>query len=347
MNEKISVVIPVYNAQAYLRQAVDSVRCQTWKNIEIILVNDGSTDGSGGICDEYAARDPRIKVLHRKNKGLTAAWKRGVREASGVYVGFVDSDDWVEPEMFERMYVRAVEEGADIVCCGIRHVFEGDVHKPWDDEMGTPGENYTNRQMEKELYPVLINDGSFMGRTLQPNRVSKLVRRELVRAYMNLCDDGVSVGEDFQFSLSIFPEAAKISVIKGYCPYYYRVNVKSMTGGYDREYLGKIKYMKSQLERISDEKGVYDFKPQILNDFLCLCVLHIKGEIVRNKKAGYRDNRRNMDRICKDPEVERALFFHTMNRLSYAERLFLFWMRHRYYLAIYLAVRIYFRKDGV
>lgn len=346
MNELISVVIPVYNAQEYLRQAVDSVRAQTWKNLEIILVDDGSTDESGKICDEYAGRDRRVKVLHRKNKGLTAAWKRGVRAASGAYVGFVDSDDWIEPEMYERMYVRAVEEEADIVCCGIRHVFEEELHKPWDDEMKLAEENYTGRRLE-ELYPVLINDGSFMGRRLQPNRVSKLVKRELVRSYMNLCDDGVSVGEDFQFSLSIFPEASKISVIRGYCPYFYRVNTQSMTGGYDREYLGKIKYMKDQLARISDEKGVCDFKPQIVNDFLCLCVLHIKGEIVRNKKAGYLDNRRNLDRICRDPEVRKALLTHTMDKLTPAERVFLHWMRRRRYLALYLAVRIYFRKDGV
>ena len=345
MQELITVIIPVYNAGAYLEQAVESVRVQTHRELEILLVDDGSNDGSGACCDSFAEKDERIRVIHKTNAGLTAAWKSGVQEAKGSYVGFVDSDDWIEADMYEQLLAEAKRSDADIVCCGIHHVFEGHTHKPWDDEMGFPQDTYTREEMEKQLYPVFINDGSVMGRGLQPNRVSKLVRTELVRQNMHLCDDGVTVGEDFQFSLSIFTEAGKISILHHYLPYYYRVNQKSMTGGYDKAYLEKIKYMKRQLERISEQKAVYDFSQQITNDFLCLVVLHIKGEIVRNPQAGYLANRRNMKRICNDTQVLRALALCRMPGLSAAEKLFLLFMKKHWYLALYLAVRIYFRDS--
>lgn len=347
MQTLVSVIIPVYNSIAYLAQTLDSVCAQTCSNLEILLIDDGSTDGSGAVCDSYAKRDSRIRVVHQHNAGLTAAWKRGVSLAEGEYVGFVDSDDWIEPEMYETLYQSARKEEADIVCCGIHHVFENGLHKPWDDVMKLPREVYTKEQIRLELFPVLINDGSFMGRSMQPNRVSKLVRRRLILENMHLCDDSVSVGEDSQFSFSIFPEADKLVVLPDYLPYYYKVNRQSMTGGYDRDYLDKIKQMKKQMETIGRQKGVFDFSTQITNDFICLCVLHIKGEIVRNKKAGYMQNRSNMRRICMDETVREALRQYKMPNLTWAERLFLFWMKYHWYAALYAAVRIYFRNDGL
>lgn len=345
MQAKITVIMPVYNTISYIREAIDSVRQQTYQNLEILLVDDGSTDGSSEVCDAYAKEDARIRVLHQKNRGLTAAWKRGVEEAGGEYVGFVDSDDWIAEDMYETMYEAADLEAADIVCCGIHHVFEGNTHKPWDDVMKLPRSVYTAQQLQKELFPILINDGSFMGRGLQPNRVSKLVRRSLILARMHLCGDSVTVGEDYQFSFSIFPEAKKVVILKDYIPYYYRVNQSSMTGGYDRTYLDKIKIMRRQMEAISDQMGVYDFSGQIRNDFLCLCVLHVKGEIVRNKKAGYAENKENMKRICQDEAVREALTSYNMPRLTMAERCFLFFLKHHWYWAVYAAVRIYFRDS--
>lgn len=345
MQELISVIIPVYNSIAYLAKTLDAVRAQTYPQLEIVLIDDGSEDGSGAVCDSYAGRDNRIRVLHQKNAGLTAAWKRGVELATGEYVGFVDSDDWIEPKMYETLYNSAQKENADIVCCGIHHVFEDGIHKPWDDIMKLPREVYTKEEIHKELFPILINDGSFMGRGMQPNRVSKLVRRRLLLDNMHLCEDAVSVGEDSPFSFCIFLEAERIVVLRDYLPYYYKVNRQSMTGGYDRQYLEKIKLMKRCMETISRKKNLYDFAPQIRNDFLCLCVLHIKGEIVRNKKAGYQENRKNMKRICTDETVREALMHYDMPRLTVAEKLFLFWMRHHWYGAIYMAVRIYFWRD--
>lgn len=120
---KISVIVPVYNVQEYLKKCVDSIRNQTFENMEIILVNDGSTDLSGKLCDEFAKKDARIKVIHKKNGGLSDARNFGIDAAAGDFLFFVDSDDWLDEDMLELLYGIAMEEDADIVECSYRNVF--------------------------------------------------------------------------------------------------------------------------------------------------------------------------------------------------------------------------------
>ncbi|WP_072233384.1 glycosyltransferase family 2 protein [Campylobacter coli] len=113
----VSIIVPIYNVEKYLRQCLDSIITQTLKDIEIILVNDGSTDNCGVICDEYALKDKRIQVVHKTNAGLGAAYNTGLEMASGEYIGFVESDDWIEPNMYKELYTKAKETDVD-VCIG-------------------------------------------------------------------------------------------------------------------------------------------------------------------------------------------------------------------------------------
>ena len=113
----ISVIVPVYNVEPYLRKCLDSIVNQTYRDFEILIIDDGSTDGSGRICDEYAEKDSRIKVFHTENRGLSCARNLGLAEAKGEWIGFVDSDDWIEPDMYEVLIRRAEETGADVVEC--------------------------------------------------------------------------------------------------------------------------------------------------------------------------------------------------------------------------------------
>lgn len=101
--DRISVIVPVYNVERYLRRCVDSILDQTYENLEIILVDDGATDSSGAICDDYAGKDPRIQVIHKRNGGLSSARNAGIDASSGEYLAFVDSDDWIEPEMYSYL----------------------------------------------------------------------------------------------------------------------------------------------------------------------------------------------------------------------------------------------------
>lgn len=115
---KISVIVPVYKVEPYLRKCLDSIVSQTYQNLEIILVDDGSPDNCGAICDEYAAKDKRIRVIQKANGGVASARNTGLDMVTGDYIGWVDSDDWVEPKMFETMLAAAKTHDADIVICG-------------------------------------------------------------------------------------------------------------------------------------------------------------------------------------------------------------------------------------
>ncbi|MBR3242847.1 MAG: glycosyltransferase [Parasporobacterium sp.] len=123
-NEMISVIIPVYNVEKYLNKCIRSVVEQTYKNLEIILVDDGSPDQCGAICDKWAERDERIRVIHKANGGLSDARNAGLDAATGAYVGFVDSDDYIHPEMYRRLYEKIKEYGADLAICGFERVDE-------------------------------------------------------------------------------------------------------------------------------------------------------------------------------------------------------------------------------
>lgn len=118
MSEKISIIIPVYNVKEYLARCIDSVVRQTFKNLEIILVDDGSNDGSEKICDKYAEKDSRIRVFHKKNEGVSIARNFALKRTTGEYIGFIDSDDYIKENMYESMYQTAKEYQADIVQCG-------------------------------------------------------------------------------------------------------------------------------------------------------------------------------------------------------------------------------------
>lgn len=115
--ELISVIVPVYNVESYVAECIESIQNQTYMNLEIILVNDGSTDASGDICDKYAAYDERIQVIHKENAGVSAARNTGIEAANGDYIGFVDSDDYIAPTMYEDMLKLMAEHDLDIIEC--------------------------------------------------------------------------------------------------------------------------------------------------------------------------------------------------------------------------------------
>ena len=143
----ISVIVPIYKVEKYLHKCIDSILAQTYTNLEIILVDDGSPDNCGKICDEYAAKDSRIKVIHQPNGGLSAARNAGLDIATGDYIGFVDSDDYIAPDMYEKLYNALVKNDADMAICDYQR-FGNEL--PYD-EMSLTTEVITGLQaMEKQ-----------------------------------------------------------------------------------------------------------------------------------------------------------------------------------------------------
>lgn len=146
---ELSIIVPVYKVEKYLPKCIDSILAQTFRDFELILIDDGSPDNCGAICDEYAARDSRIKVIHQENAGVSAARNAGLDIATGTFLGFVDSDDWIEPEMYETMIATAKEKQVDVVVCGIRYCSDGGESIRTD---LIDNRAYTGEEMLKALY---------------------------------------------------------------------------------------------------------------------------------------------------------------------------------------------------
>lgn len=222
-NCKISIIIPIYKVEQFLRKCIDSVIKQTYSNLEIILVDDGSPDNCPSICDEYACSDNRIRVIHKKNGGLSEARNCGLDIATGDYIGFVDSDDWVESDMFEVLHRNAIMLKADITICGYYIVKENKIKIPYVLQTDMV---YSQEEALKEL----IHDTKVKNYTW-----NKLYRKEL---FAQIRYPVGAKFEDMATTYKLFAKSEKIVLINEY-KYYYLFrkegisNQKTLDNSYD------------------------------------------------------------------------------------------------------------------
>lgn len=188
---ELSIIVPVYKVEPYLRRCIDSILAQTFRDFELILIDDGSPDNCGTICDEYAEKDSRIKVIHQNNQGVSAARNVGLDIARGTYLGFVDSDDWIEPEMYETMIATAKEKQVDVVVCGIKYHNDNGifVRSGFAEEAA-----FTQKTMLQDLYgkPSCVGCGV----------VNKLFRVSCISGVR--FQVGVKIAEDWQYLFHAF-----------------------------------------------------------------------------------------------------------------------------------------------
>ena len=155
-NPEISVIIPVYNGQSYISRCVESILRQTYEDYEILLIDDGSTDSSPIICDKYSTENSKIRVVHKENGGLSDARNMGIKESQGKYITFVDNDDWIEPQMLEKLHDAAKVHAADIVMCNHQMRYSGD-----DNKKEAQNENYFDKEYtQDEFLNILLRVNS-------------------------------------------------------------------------------------------------------------------------------------------------------------------------------------------
>ena len=227
----LSIIMPVYNVERYLEQAVESVKAQTMTDWELIMIDDGSTDGSGLIADRMADDDNRIKVIHQQNLGVSAARNRGLREASGELIGFVDSDDYLEPDMYAAMTDAMRENGADVVQCG--YWFEW---RNRSKEM-RPGYDATVVSHDEAMKELLLN------RKTESYLWDKLFRRKIMTVDMPL---GVEYCEDLKVMYRWMDNAGSMAVVERPL-YHYRMRRSSAVN--QRSALPRIGRLKIEIER--------------------------------------------------------------------------------------------------
>lgn len=218
MDEKITVIIPAYNIEQYIGSCLNSVINQTWTNLEIIVVDDGSTDNTVDVLQSFAKKDKRVIVIQKENGGVTSARLAGVRQATGDYIGFVDGDDIIEPDMYERLVRNACKYHADISHCGYQMIFPSRVDYYYN----------TGRivQQNKENGLKDLLSGSFV----EPGLGNKLFRKKLFEKMIKeyLIDTNIKNNEDLLMNFYLFRES-KCAVYEDWCPYHYLVRKGSAT----------------------------------------------------------------------------------------------------------------------
>lgn len=247
----VSVIVPVYNTEKYLDKCIDSICRQTYKNLEIILINDGSSDNSLDICMKHQEKDSRIKIFSQKNKGLIETRKFGVSRAKGKLIGFVDSDDWIEKDMYSHLSKIAVDTNADLISSGIIHDYEA--------IKGCNGydgifvfDNYAEgfySDLEKYIYPTMLHDESIHNFGLNCNLVNKLFKKELLQnAYQNLNSD-IFYGEDCLAAYTYCLLAKSIYISKS-AFYHYNIRTDSMCSRNDAKLLYNSYLLYSELKNL-------------------------------------------------------------------------------------------------
>ncbi len=347
----VSVIVPVYNGGSYLQECIDSILHQTFSDLELVLVDDGSTDGSGLVCDEAAEKDRRVRVIHKENEGLLATWIRGVRESRAAFVAFIDCDDWLSCDHLEKMTAQLEEIDSGISCadgqnagresgectcaksaaenpqtlrwkkgqvvCG-GYVIEREWNHTSENKksVARPGV-YEGERLKREIQDKLLGNED---RTLILSRCMKLFSKELILDNLHFCDPQIRMGEDVTITVPALLDAGRIVVLEDNYDYHYRFVHSSMVHGYDSGMYENIQNLRRILLQEMAEKKVPNGAMQVEREFLFLFCLVLKNEL-RRTGVPAEEVITSVQRMCREMDTQArvkkmpAPFRDTANRL--------------------------------
>lgn len=332
--EKISIVVPIYNAEQYISSCIESLCNQTYSNIEIVLVDDGSTDRSGKICDEYASKDSRIKVIHKVNGGVSSTRNAGIDNAEGEYIMFVDSDDEICEDCVSSNLTLAKENDADLVIYGFLYnaIDEGSCHNNGFDQ------DYI--LSEAEFFDGFYCD--IVEREFINPPWNKLIRKTLLTENKIRFNENYSICEDMAFSTEVVAASKKIVLNHEIC---YKYNIK-LTGSL------VFKFHENYFEALTN---FYDLSLAYCNRYMnqtkqrkcidsiysSLAIMYIK-QICCNDKWEKKDKMVKLKSILKDTKFLSALQNAELNRKKTIVR---FLIHRKQYQCIYIMYRILAKKE--
>ena len=332
----LSIIIPVYNTRSYLPACLDSILRQEWTDYEIILVDDGSSDGSSALCDEYAAGHDHIRCHHQTNSGHTAARQQGFRLSRGEYVTFVDSDDWVAPDMYTRMCRTAKKTHADILHCNYIAAMP-------DRELSClspfPAGFYDRERLVNEVYPVMIYSGTFFVYGIAPSMCNKIFRRTLLEKHLLRVPHDVLVGEDGLASYSCMLEASSIYFFDE-AFYYYRSNARSITHHtMDYKRLSENHTMFDTYRHIIDTTK-YPYLDKQLDYFFAYQTLLTFIPVFRQMSGNGTNFRQSFLTECKNPHIRKAFAAIRIKDITgMHNKLYAYCIRHKLYFLFKLLLK--------
>lgn len=299
---KFSIIVPIYKVEKYIKECVESIVAQSYSDIEIILVDDGSPDNCPKICDDFAKKDGRIKVIHKANGGLISARKAGLKASTGEYVCFVDGDDWIEPDMYENIAEAIEKTQAD---CVITQFYFDYPENPRKSEYKLARKFYTREEIEKEIFPTMLFDGEYYRFGIYPCCWTKVFKREILEKHLTDTDDRIRMGEDIAFTYPCIMECQSLAFIDK-ALYHYRINNESMTKAYDPILQDIIMLPYEALTKKSKALGV-DLSNQLPYYLLYLVNFVIRNEANINNPKSKEERNAVLENLVKNDEIAKSM----------------------------------------
>ena len=339
---KISVIVPVYGAEKYLERCVKSLTEQKFTDIEIILVDDKSPDKSPQLCDEYALQDNRIRVIHKTdNEGAGLARNSGLEIATGEYISFVDSDDYIEPELYEHCYHECVENNLDV--CYFRYKRIDENGNSYTETIDTNiYELYSNNDCLKIMLGMMGGDPSSNNSLkMFPSVWSGLFNRETIKKSGVLFTSD-RCGEDLLFTINLLPHTNKIKVLPNIY-YNYFVNSNSLTSSYDDDRILRVRKLIKYIEQKIPNDDIYHkgFINYILTNFKA--VIRFESQLKKSIFA----RRKRISEICNMDVLYPLYTFPIMKFNKFFDSIFVFCMKHHISLFFIFIYNVMYNKYGL
>lgn len=300
---KFSIIIPIYNMEQHLVRCLDSIVNQTYNDLEIILINDGSTDSSASICDSYAQKDKRIKVIHQSNAGVSATRNAGLNNATGDYISFIDPDDWIETDTYERL--NSYLENRDIDILRFNAYRKGELLNP----LPFAGE-YAGERLDKEVMLPLIGAEEFGGMFILGVLWLHVVKRELIESNNIRFNQQLRRCEDRLFTLTSFLHAKNALFVDDIL-YHYEVYDESLSNKYDplrwQQELIYLDELQKEYNQLKGQSFVNNANQRIKSDYLLRAVMSINNEFFSNNKSGFIKKYKNTKAIINHPKTRDAI----------------------------------------
>ncbi len=345
MGKLVTVVVPIYNVERYLDRCISSIVDQTYKNIEIILVDDGSFDNCPNICDEWAKKDSRIKVIHKKNEGLGMARNTGIDYAKGDYICFFDSDDYVELDTIEECVAAACEQNAELVIFGHDEVTADSrtirTHLP-----RTPKQLFCEEEIVNKLLPMSVNSNLETGEdwNMVLSAWNKLYSMDVIRkSGWRFVSEREIISEDF-YSLTEFHGFIDRVCILNRVFYHYTVNNNSLSRSYKPDRFERIKVFYSAMVSLSDKMGCSNVLEQSIKAISFGLTIGAMKNIVA-AKFNFKERYSTLSAIIKDDCLQKIVRTTHYRRCGFQKKILYAVTKYKLVWLCFLLVYLKNRSD--
>ena len=326
----VTAIIPVYNVKQYLPRCLDSVLSQTVPFDKVIVVNDGSTDGSQEICAEYALKHHSIQLINKKNGGLVSAWMEGLKKTDSTFICFIDSDDYVSEDYLESL-VNSLDQDVDMVCMGATQAFDtGEFRK-----FPVNGLAEGKYEIDDSFRSTMLSDKGAFFRPVASCRWGKLIRTDIVKKYAHYCTKEISYGEDQQLTLGVLLGCKKIRVIDAY-KYYYQYNTASILHTYKKNLWDKIELLMRTIDHIPGIKEIPNYEKQFNTQYLLYF-----SECLRNESYNRSLSRATYQKLLSSPNVQSALQNYYNEKMRKADKQIIQYAKVNGYLRTRMFLELY------